>query len=223
MSHTLLWKKILEYGINGNFLQIVKSMYSKVKSCVRATTGLSNFFSYEKGLCQGCLMSPILFALFLNDLNDFILEKAKGITLWDVQICALLYADDLILLAESEEDLQLQMNQLHKYQETFQMEVNQTKTKVMIFSKSKKKQKLNRNWKIGHHDIEETDSYKYLGIIFKNNGSFLEHVQYIAEKANKALHTLIAKAKEWQGFAPEMLLHVFDHTVAPILSRGAEV
>ena len=55
-------------------------------------------------------MSPILFALFLNDLNDFILEKAKGITLWDVQICALLYADDSILLAESEEDLQIPRN-----------------------------------------------------------------------------------------------------------------
>ena len=117
MLHTLLWKKILEYGINGNSLQIVKSMYSKVKSCVRATTGLSNFFLYERGLRQGCFMSPILFALFLNDLNDFVLEKAKGITLLDVQICALLYADDLILLAESEEDWQLQMNQLQRYQE----------------------------------------------------------------------------------------------------------
>ena len=93
----------------------------------------------------------------------------------------------------------------------------------MIFSKSKKKQKLNRKWKIGNHDMEETDSYKYLGVIFKNNGSFLEHVQYKTEEANKALHTLIAKAKEWQGFAPEMLLHVFDHTVVPILNYEADV
>ena len=102
-------------------------MYSKVKSCVRANDGLTEFFPYNKGLRQGCLLSPLLFALTLNDLNNFLLKQSTGITVWDIQICAMLYADDLILLAESEHDLQKQMNSLGDYANIFQMEVNQKK------------------------------------------------------------------------------------------------
>ena len=67
VSHGLLWHKLLEYGI---FLNI-KSMYSKVKSCVRSNQGLTDLFLYKKELRQGCLLSPLLFALVLNDLNTF--------------------------------------------------------------------------------------------------------------------------------------------------------
>ena len=50
----------------------------------------------------------------------------------------MLYADDLILLAESEHDLQTQMNSLGIYANIFQIKVNQQKTKVMIFDKPAK-------------------------------------------------------------------------------------
>ena len=41
--------------------------------------------------------------MFLNHLNEFLLENASGVRIWDEQICAMLYADDLILVAESKE------------------------------------------------------------------------------------------------------------------------
>ena len=75
-------------------------MYAKVKSCVRFDDGLTKLFAYKRGLRQGCILSPLLFALFLNDLNNFLLDGAEGITLWDTRLCAMLYADDLILVAE---------------------------------------------------------------------------------------------------------------------------
>ena len=98
VSHVLLWQKLVNYGINGKFLNIIKSMYSKVKSCVCEKDGLTEFFPYNKALRQGCLLLPLLFALFLSDLNNFLLEQSTGITVWDNQICAMLVADDLILL-----------------------------------------------------------------------------------------------------------------------------
>ena len=51
------------------------------------------------------------------------------------------YADDLILLAESEQDLQTQINSLGTYADIFQMEVNQKKTKVLVFDKPAKLKK----------------------------------------------------------------------------------
>ena len=83
-------------------------------------------------------MTPVLFSLFLNDLNTSLLNDASGITLWDRQICAMLYADNLILLAESEEDLQNQMNSLGKYANSLKngnKSGKKPKPKVLAFDK----------------------------------------------------------------------------------------
>ena len=74
--------------------------------------------------------SLLLFPLFLNDLNTFLLKETSRITIWDIDVCAMLYADDLILLAHSEDDLQRQMNALGIHADMFKMEVNKKITGV---------------------------------------------------------------------------------------------
>ena len=115
MDHPLLMKKLIANGIGGKFYKIVSTLYAKVKSCARANDGLTNFFSCSREVRQGCLLSPILFALFLNDLNEAISSKAKGIRFGEDVVHSLLYADDLILLAESGEDLQKQIDLLNDF------------------------------------------------------------------------------------------------------------
>ena len=135
VSHSIFWMKLFKYGISGKFMTLVKSMYEQVKSCVKSKSGLTYFFKYKRGVRQGRLLSPVLFSLFLNDLQGYLLEGgANGITLWDIKIFSLLYADDLVLIAESEEDLKLLMRILGSYSDEFEMEINPKKTKVMIFN-----------------------------------------------------------------------------------------
>ena len=82
------------------------------------------------------------------------LKESSGINVWDIQICAMLCADDLVLLAESEQNLQTQMNSLRTYANIFQMEVNLKKTKVLIFDKSAKlKKRTLKTWAIGDVNI----------------------------------------------------------------------
>ena len=166
-------------------------MYAKVKSCVRSDDGLTKLFAYKRGLRQGCLLSPLLFALFLNDLNNFLLDGAEGITLWDTRLCAMLYADDLILVAESSADLQAQMDLLGIYANNLKMEISQKKTKVLVFRKSSaRSNRLQKIWSIGDILIDEAKSYKYLGVTIKVDGSFTEHVSLIRDKATKAYFPL---------------------------------
>ena len=77
------------------------------------------------------------------------MKESSGINVWDIQICVMLYADDLVLLAESEQNLQTETNSLGTYANIFQMEVNQKKTKVLIFDKSAKlKKHTSKTWTI---------------------------------------------------------------------------
>ena len=104
------------------------------------------------------------------------------------------------------------------------MHVNQKKTKVLIFDKSTKLEKrTSKMWTTGDINIEGDRIYKYLGVIFTSDGSFLEQINTLKEKANKAYYSIIAKSKEWQGFNPKTFFHIFDHTIVPILNYGVGV
>ena len=55
--------KLIKCGVGGNFIKILINIYSKVKYCIKLPE-----FTAHKGLKQGCVMSPNLFNVFLNDL-----------------------------------------------------------------------------------------------------------------------------------------------------------
>ena len=66
------------------------------------------------------------------------------------------------------------------------MEVNVNKTKIMLFEKNKRKSKAKKKWYLGDNAISECDSYKYLGVTFKSNCSYNEHIEKVKQKAGKA-------------------------------------
>ena len=68
----LLWGKLLNSGVNGKVLRVMRDMYAKAKSCVKTRHGLSQFSVSNIGLRQGENLSPVLFSLFLNDLKGFL-------------------------------------------------------------------------------------------------------------------------------------------------------
>ena len=225
VDHKLLLQKLVTYGIKGSFLKIIASLYEKVKSCVRGNNSLTDMFSCNRGVRQGCLLSPVLFALYLNELNDHIKAFSQGILVDNLYVHSLLYADDLVLIAKDEKDLQSQLDALDSFSKSLKMEVNLDKTKVMILRKNKRKTQAKNSviWKIGRKEIAECDSYKYLGVTLKSNGSFSEHVDKIKEKAQKSYFSLITKSKEWGNFQPRLFLYLFDHTIAPILNYASEI
>ena len=144
---------------------IITTLYGKVKSCARANDGPTSFFDCNRGVRQGCLLSQILFAMFLNNLNDSICSNT-GFSAWTKRFHTLMYADDLILLSETAEDLQFQLNKLNVFTAKVQMEVNVNKIKIMLFKKNKRKSKAKKKCYLGDNAISECDFYKYLGVTF---------------------------------------------------------
>ena len=92
VDHKLLLQLLVTYGIKGNFLNVISSLYVQVKSCVRGNDSLTNIFPCNRGVRQGCLLSPVLFALYLNELNRHIRDSSQGIMVDDLPVHSLLYA-----------------------------------------------------------------------------------------------------------------------------------
>ena len=88
-----------------------------------------------------------------------------------MRLVVLLYADDTVIVAESENDLQYTFDRFYTYCQQWKLDVNASKTRVVIFG-AKKIKKI--EFRIGDQIIEVTDKYKYLGISFSQSRSFFE-------------------------------------------------
>ena len=61
-------ERIAEEGVKGKMWRIVKSVYETVESCVKVDQSFTDWFVIETGVRQGCVLSPLLYALFINGL-----------------------------------------------------------------------------------------------------------------------------------------------------------
>ena len=160
--HDALFRKLENKGINGPFLNLIKNIYQQTECAVKINGKSTKYFSYEKGVQQGNPLSPILFNLFINDIFEEIYNDSE-ITLDEQNnINALMYADDLIIMATSPEKLQESLDKLSQYCQKWKMNVNVKKTQCMIFSKGSNVKKV--PFKINNNLVQHTKEYKYLGI-----------------------------------------------------------
>ena len=235
INRTSLWLKLLSYNINGKVLQIIRNMYHNAKSCIRTNSGLTEFFSCNVGVRQGDKLLPLLFALYLNDLEEYISVEYKGLshitdlvhkfldsdeTSTFLRLYLLLYADDTVIFAESALYLQKALDKLHDYCLLWDLSVNAEKTKVVIFSKGKirNKPKLMLNNK----ELVIVSCYRYLGIEFNYNGKFTVAIKHLCDQARKAMFLLISKTRKL-NLPIDIQIHLFDSTIKPILLYGCEI
>ena len=92
-------------GLGGRLISFMEAAYKDVKCEVRVLEAMSDAFEVNAGLRQGCVLSPILFSLYIDEITTRLRQKGMGVTCGHRLIPALLYADDIVLLAEDEEGM----------------------------------------------------------------------------------------------------------------------
>ena len=168
-----LWIKIKHYGIHGKLLSIIQSMYSDIKTCVKSSGSISQFFENFVGLLQGEVLSPMLFALYVNDLeNVFLNEGNMPIELNTLSLFNIMYADDMVICAESASELQNMLNTLSNYCIDWGLEVNVEKTKIVVFRNAGRASN-EETWSFDGKIIQVVDQFTYLGILLNFNGKIL--------------------------------------------------
>ena len=107
-----------------------------MKSRVKYENILNDEFSSYIGVRQGECLSPFLFSMYLNDLeNEFVTKGLDGFDIGMLKLYLLMYADDIVVFSETSDGLQKGLNILTDYCEKWKLVVNTDKTKIMIFRK----------------------------------------------------------------------------------------
>ena len=132
INRNILFYKLLKSGLSGRVIETIRNMYSKTKCKIKTADGLSPEINNLFGVNQGGTLSPNLFRKYLADMSDY-LHKVEGVAIDTNTIIAhILWADDLILFADTADGLQKQMNGLHMFCCKNKMVVNEMKTKDMV-------------------------------------------------------------------------------------------
>ena len=105
VDHHKLWKILQEMGMSDHLTCLLRNLYAGQEATVRTGHGTTDWFQIEKGVCQGCILSPCLFNLYEEYImrNAGLEEAQAGIKISRRNINNLRYADDTSLMVESEE------------------------------------------------------------------------------------------------------------------------
>ncbi|XP_053395382.1 uncharacterized protein LOC123523921 isoform X1 [Mercenaria mercenaria] len=222
----VIWYKLIKIGIRGKMLDIVKSIYCNVRSRVKYNNNISNEdFSCLLGVRQGESLSPFLFSIYLNDIEEhFMIHGFNGIDTGMLKMFLLLYADDIhvVIMAESEEELRKGLFLLEDYCDRWKLSVNSTKTKIMIFKKGGQL-KYDLQFLFKGQVLDIVNNFTYLGIVFTTGGSFKMAYDTLAGQATKAMYKLKSALVKYPGMPIKSQLELFDKLILPILNYGSEI
>ena len=105
VDHNKLWEILQELGIQDHLTCLLRNLYAGQEAIVRTRHGTTDWFKTEKGLRQGCILSPCLFNFYAEYImwNAGLDETQARIKIAGRNINSLRYADDTTFMAESEE------------------------------------------------------------------------------------------------------------------------
>ena len=136
VDHNKLWKILKEMGIPDHLTCFLSNLYAGQEATVRTGHGTTDWFQIGKGVHQGCILSPCLFNLHAEYIirNARLEEAQAGIKIAGRNINNLRYADDITLMAESEEELKSLLMKVKEESENVGLKLNFQIMKIMAFS-----------------------------------------------------------------------------------------
>ena len=185
-----------------------ESYLSERRQFVREIKSVSDLKEVNIGVPQGSILGPLLFAIYINDLSDLLLNA-------DIYF----YADDsnLVFSGNNFFELETKINSslilINKWMSDNRFTLNVEKSKYMLISPSGR-HSSNINIKIGERTLESVNELKILGVIFDKRLSSKSHINFICDKLNKRVNVLT----RLRHFMPKKTLNLIYKSLAlPII------
>ena len=212
--------------------RVLRSIYDSVESSVLLEGKCTRFFNIDVGLRQGCILSPILFAIYINGLAEEITRQDLGAKL-SLDKDGRLFADDIALISEDRKKLENLMEITFQYSQRWRFNFNYDKCAVVVFDNSSVNEiKLGtctvdctcgHHWRLGKKLIKEEARSKYLGIELDKKLSFREFKKRVGEKARKNVSRIWGMGMASGNLSVRASINLYETLVRSILEYGAEI
>jgi uncharacterized protein YukE len=218
-----IWKILENRGIEKDLIQNIQSLYEKTESYIRLRNEKSKPFANKIGLRQGCILSPLLFNLMLDEAIKQNKDKLKpyNVGYWKlrcIRLTELCYADDLIILGETEKQLQENINNLNEGLKTLNMKINKQKTKTMIIGQQSKK----HNIQIDDEALEQVDKFTYLGVIINKEGTLEDEINGRIAKTGRLYNSIKSNFLGKKEIPKQIKTEIVKKIVKPTLTYACE-
>lgn len=212
-----LWKKLWDKGIRGRMWHMLRALYGKVSNQAVAGGAVSASYELALGLKQGCVLSPLLFNVFIDDLIVEVKALKLGVSVGNVHVSLLLFADDIVLLAESEADLQRSLAAVESWCRRWRLELNASKSEVMVVNGA-----LAGTITCAGQPLKLVSQFRYLGLVLNDECDWSATIDHALTKAKKASHRL-SRLLRLQILSVQTRLLLWNSLVRPILEYGAAI
>lgn len=227
VPHGALLTKLAKYGVRGKMLEMIRGLYAKSTIAVR----MGNKPPYEltdpvpllKGVRQGCPLSPVLFNIFINDID-------KDGRLWgastsrDLVVPSAMFADDLALIAGTRRRIRKATWLLTKWLRDNEMRVGIHKCGVMLVGGDNGRlRQPGEEVRISNMVVPVVDSYTYLGLEFRQDLD--TSAATIAPRVVRArvLERTLSRYLSSSRIPPSLKIPVIQAVVVPSVLYGGEV
>jgi hypothetical protein len=180
-------------------------------------------FPTRVGVRQGDPLSPLLFGLFIDRLEAFLQTTVSGC---GVQVAGrllqvLLFADDLVLMAETPQELQLLLDALCLFCRANGLTVNTRKTEVVVFNKQQGIP--NAEFRYNGDKLIISDQFLYLGLLFDSAKGIVTAPDKLVSKGKRALWALVRRCYALGIERARMHDYLYQTLVQPIFNYGCEL
>lgn len=223
----LLLRCLADMGVHGNMLSAIASMYWEAPVAVKSGLQFGDFFGTTQGVKQGDPLSPLLFGLFIDRVEEWLHERASecGVQLGERLVRVLLYADDLVLLANSPRQLQQLLDALHAFCAENCMHVNVAKSAVVVFGKSKPRcaDVPAGGWLYAGQPLPLLPEFRYLGVCFHQTRGVTAALEHLRAAGLRAMWGMLGRCTAVGMRTLSLQAELFGYIVAPVLNFCSEV
>lgn len=220
---TRIWEVLEWRNVGDKLIQAIKSIYSCTRNYVRTHNETSNEFITRKGVRQGGVLSPLLFVALMDEIarKCKVRVKKTRMGVYKVQpvlMSEMIYADDLVIVARTERDMQINVNTWNDNLKEFGMKVNSAKTEILVVAK----EHVSVNVSMNNETIKQVSVFKYLGSKISEKGELEPEIEGRVTSATKlyyALNNSFIKKKE---VSIKTKIRIFKTIYEPVLLYGAE-
>jgi len=213
-----LWQVLRHLGYPEKLIRLLESLYRGTFSAVRTGGDVSDWFETIVGVLQGCMLSPLLFNIFLEIIMARALKDVDvGAVIGGTIISSLRFADDIAAMAEEEDDLQQTVNHIAQESSRMGLRINAEKTEVQHVGKISKVVSI----KVDDKPLKQVENFVYLGGNMSEDASVEQDVRRRIGLATGVMQSL---NKIWQnrGIAQVTKVKIYETLVLSVLLYNSE-